>query len=78
MANKLTFKKGDGVKYIEPGSGLIPRLLEDGWVQECVRAAKQEDDSIAELKAKAKELGIKGAHLMKKETLVQKIKEAEK
>ena len=36
------------------------------------------DEELEELKEKAKTLGIKGAHNMKKETLVAKIEEIEK
>ena len=35
-------------------------------------------DALDELKAKAKELGIRNAHSMKEETLIAKIEEAEK
>lgn len=38
----------------------------------------KEDEELNTLREKAKDLGIKGAHNMKKETLVAKIEEAEK
>lgn len=38
----------------------------------------EEDTELEALKAQAKELGIRNAHFMKKETLIEKIAEAQK
>jgi len=67
----LTFKKDDFVKYIDPQSDLVPLLKDAGWVVEGDEPTEDDD-----LKSQAKKLGIRGAHLMKAETLEAKIKEA--
>lgn len=40
----LEYTKGDGVKYIEEGSSLIPKLILDGWKlkKEAKKEAKKE------------------------------------
>lgn len=45
--------------------------------QEAAKEPEKEPDDTAELLAKAKELGIRNAHSMKRETLLKKIEEAE-
>jgi len=45
--------------------------------QETAKEPEKEPDDTAELLAKAKELGIRNAHSMKRETLLKKIAEAE-
>jgi hypothetical protein len=45
--------------------------------QEAAKEPEKEPDDTAELLAKAKELGIRNAHSMKRETLLRKIAEAE-
>ena len=59
----VLYKDGQA-KIFEPES--VHVQLEHGW---SVRNGK----SVSELRAKGKELGIKGYHLMKPETLEQKI-----
>lgn len=36
----ITYKKGDGVKYIKPGSKLIPIIEADGWKAEKPKSEK--------------------------------------
>lgn len=54
----LTFTKGDRVKYIDPNSSLIERLVADGWVTDKVEV----DDEREALKEQAEALGIKVHH----------------
>lgn len=54
----LTFTKGESVKYIDPNSSLIERLVADGWVTDKVEV----DDEREALKEQAEALGIKVHH----------------
>lgn len=79
----MKFKKGDIViELSDPNTFNIP--IREGFVpvtdevpaEPAQETAKKPDDT-AELLAKAKELGIRNAHSMKRETLLRKIAEAE-
>lgn len=79
----MKFKKGDIViELSDPNTFNIP--IREGFVPvtdevpvEPAQEATKEPDDTAELLAKAKELGIRNAHSMKRETLLRKIAEAE-
>ena len=79
----MKFKKGDIViELSDPNTFNIP--IREGFVPvtdevpvEPAQEAAKEPDDTAELLAKAKELGIRNAHSMKRETLLRKIEEAE-
>lgn len=72
----MKFKKGDIViELSDPNTFNIP--IRDGFVPVTEKEPEKEPDDTAELLAKAKELGIRNAHSMKRETLLKKIEEAE-
>jgi len=83
----VKFKKGDIViELSDPNTFNIP--IREGFVpvtdevpvepaQEATKEPEKEPDDTAELLAKAKELGIRNAHSMKRETLLKKIAEVE-
>lgn len=62
------FKKDGGTKLVSE-EFVAKQLIDMGWTCE-------EYGSGPDLKKEAKDLGIKGAHLMKPETLKAKIEEA--
>lgn len=72
---KYTFKKDEGVKYIEEGSKLIPILLDDGW--SCDDIQESADKELEALKVKADKLGIKYHHASGVKKLKELIKECE-
>lgn len=89
MTDKLEFKKGDAVKYIDPSSKLIPILLEDGWDADLVIDSEGDADAPSpltvldtleettkdELKELAKFYGLNIHHAKKEEFFRTKIKE---
>lgn len=68
----ITLYKDGGVKHLEDGSSLLPRLKEDGWKMD----GEQDDLDIEALKAQADELGIKYHHKSKAETIAKLIEDA--
>lgn len=50
--------------------------LLDDKLPEQLEVKKLEENSLEKLRQQAKDLGINGAHLMKEETLIKKLKEA--
>lgn len=56
------------------------RIFNSGWEMsgQMLVEPKVSDDELVTLREKAKELGIKGGHMMKAETLIEKINEASK
>lgn len=79
----MKFKKGDAeIELTDPNTFNIPIRAGFEPVKETEEPGGQkempDDTELAELKAKAKELGIRNAHSMGKEKLLEKIAEAEK
>ncbi len=72
----LTFKKADGVKYVDPNSALIPLLVEQGWVSDDAPKAKEVDGDLDALRAEAEALGLKVHHKTGAEKLAALIAEA--
>lgn len=66
----LKFTKGDSVKFIDPESKLIPRLIADGWKSDDMDTP--EEETRISLLEKAKELGLNLHH----RTGIEKLKEA--
>lgn len=79
----MKFKKGDLIIVSKNENtfnlyeryGFVPVM--DEKPEEPKQETAKEPDDTAELLAKAKELGIRNAHSMKRETLLKKIAEAE-
>lgn len=68
--------KETGDKFETDNKNLVSMLEREGYELED-EEAEEDTDNKAELIAKAKELGIKSAHSMKTETLLEKIAEIE-
>ena len=67
-------------EYLELLEGKVEEKKEETKVTNPENNSKnnEEDIELKQLREQAKDLGIKGAHSMKKETLIAKIEEAEK
>lgn len=84
----MKFKKGDLIIESKNENtfnlyeryGFVPVMDEkpDELKRETAKEPEKKPDDTAELLAKAKELGIRNAHSMKRETLLKKIAEAER
>lgn len=65
-------------KYLELLSGEVKQNKKENTKTPASKTNNEEDEKrLATLREKAKDLGIKGAHNMKEETLIEKIKEFE-
>lgn len=65
-------------KYLDLLSGELEEVKEDKTPQAPASNNNEDEKELAALREKAKDLGIKGAHNMKKENLIAKIEEVEK
>lgn len=65
-------------KYLDLLSGEVEEAKEDKKPQAPASNNNEDEKELAALREKAKDLGIKGAHNMKKENLIAKIAEVEK
>ena len=80
----MKFRKGEAeIELLDPNTFNIPIRAGFEPVKETEEPDGQngsipDEAELAELKAKAKELGIRNAHSMGKEKLLEKIAEAEK
>lgn len=65
-------------KYLDLLSGEVQEDKEEKKPKTLVSNDKEDEKELSLLREKAKDLGIKGAHNMKKENLIAKIEEVEK
>lgn len=65
-------------KYLDLLSGEVQEDKKDEEPKAPVSNNNEDEKELAALREKAKDLGIKGAHNMKKENLIAKIEEVEK